>query len=431
MPIIAFVAAYMGITAVVVFTIPWLIRETSDRSTKAILIVILLVGVAVRLTQFGTPTILEDDYNRYLWDGAVVMSGASPFDHAPLDIMNDETGSAALQALASEHAQVLERVNYPVYRTVYPPVAQTAFALANLVKPLDLDAWRLVLLLFELGCLAFIYATLVRLGRSPLWLAIYWWNPLIIKEIANSAHMEPVLMLPVLAAGYLVLSGRAMGVSVCLALAAGVKIWPLLTLPALWRQLIGTPRLLLISVCSVGLILALVFWPIVASGLDETSGFVAFAREWKASSATILLSEWTISSILPGHENTSLMARLLIALIASAAILVICARRAPDLFTVLWRMFLIAAVIYVMSPSQTPWYFLWIAPFLCIFPVRGLLLASVTLPLHYLYFHLALHDLEALYRTGVVWVIWLPVWALLFFDAIIARQTPTGATRAA
>ena len=79
---------------------------------------------------------------------------------------------------------------------------------------------------------------------------------------------------------------------------------------------------------------------------------------------------------------------------------------------------MISAAVYLLSPSQFPWYFLWIAPFLCLFPVRGLLLASVLLPLHYLYFYFDAHDLKHVYINGVVWLMWLPVWALLAFDAI-------------
>ena len=421
MPIVAFVALYMTVTGVVVFTVPSLIRATSGKATQSILMVILLVGLAARLTQFGTPTILEDDYNRYLWDGAVVVSGASPFEHAPLDVQEEQSGSPVLQALGSENSHVLDRVNYPEYRTIYPPVAQAAFALANLVKPFDLDAWRLILLVLELGTVAFIYAILVRLGRSPLGLAVYWWNPLVIKEIANSAHMEPVLMLPVLAAGYFALRGRSVWATAWLAIAAGVKIWPLLTVPALWRQLHRSPRGLISSLCATGVILGLAFWPVLASGLDESSGFIAFARNWQASSAAILLSEWAVSSVTPGQEQAPLMARLILGLVALVAILMICARRAPDQSAVLWRMFLIATTIYLLSPSQTPWYFVWVAPFLCIFPVRGVLLASALLPLHYVYFHFALLDLETIYRNVVVWIIWVPVWTLLVFDMIVSR----------
>ena len=51
---------------------------------------------------------------------------------------------AGLDELLHEAGVILERINYPGLTTVYPPVAQAAFALAYWLKPWSLDAWRLV-----------------------------------------------------------------------------------------------------------------------------------------------------------------------------------------------------------------------------------------------------------------------------------------------
>ncbi|MEM8775538.1 MAG: glycosyltransferase 87 family protein [Pseudomonadota bacterium] len=428
MPLLSMVTFYVTATAVLVFTLPKLIVQTPGQIAGKLLIFVLLIGLVARVAQFGTPTIIEDDYNRYLWDGAVFAIGESPFQYAPLDVLESTVGSPELRALAQQGEHVLERVNHPEIRTIYPPVLQAVFALSHILAPFDLDGWRAVLLLFELGIAGLILRLLGQLNRSPLWLAFYWWNPLVLKEIANSAHMEPVLMLPVLLASYLILRARPVWSSACLALGAGVKIWPLLLCSVVWRENLRQFRILIAVLLATGFICLMVFLPVVTSNLDESSGFVAFAQNWKASSAAILVSEWVTGIFVSQPDTQATAARLLLGIALLISIALICYRPTEDSHKILHRVFLVVCAIYLLSPSQTPWYFVWIAPFLCIFPVRGLILASVLLPLHYLFFFLVLHDQEQLYRHGVVWVIWVPVWALLMFDFLHPRSASLRAT---
>lgn len=430
MPILAFVLCYMSVTGIVVSALPRLIANSPLISTKHIVYLVLLTGALARLLQLGAPTVLEDDYYRYLWDGAVVIAGESPFLYAPLDIEFGDAGGPVLADLAAQAGGVLDRINYPDLRTVYPPAAQAFFALSHLIAPFSLDGWRVVLFLSEIACVIAILLMLAHYGRSPLWIALYWWNPLVIKEIANSVHMEPVLMLPFLIAAVLVLRSRGIWASFFLALAAGVKIWPLLTVAAIWRQDILRLRPLLISAAIVAVVLAFMFWPIYVSGLNETSGFVAFAQNWRASSVMIILTEW-MSTVLPSAGLAAgTVPRLILGAVLMCIIASVCLRRANTPGEIVYRMFLIAAAIYLLSPSQTPWYFLWVAPFLCVFPMRGLALASVLLPMHYLFFYLDQRGLSAVYRYGIVWLIWLPVWGVLVFDYMKNRRALTAQTGA-
>ncbi len=51
-------------------------------------------------------------------------------------------------------------MNHSYLRSIYPPVAQAAFALAHWIGPWEVSAWRLVLLLFDtmtLGLLILVY----------------------------------------------------------------------------------------------------------------------------------------------------------------------------------------------------------------------------------------------------------------------------------
>ena len=44
---------------------------------------VLLVGAAMRLVMMCSTPILEDDFYRYLWDGAVLAHGFNPYAYAP------------------------------------------------------------------------------------------------------------------------------------------------------------------------------------------------------------------------------------------------------------------------------------------------------------------------------------------------------------
>ena len=419
MPIATFVALYCAVAIVFVILIPVLIRGATGDSV-GLLFLILLAGLMARLMLFGTPAILEDDYNRYLWDGAVTANGINPYQYSPQQIANGEVDNAMLYKLKTQSGEIFQRINYPEFSTVYPPAAQMVFALVYWISPFNLDALRLVLLIFEAGSVALILAILKHIQLSPLWVTLYWWNPLIIKEAGNSVHMEPLLMFPVLLACFLLLKGKTMLSSAALAVAAGVKVWPILLVIPIWRQLLSSPKRLIANGFVFGLVLAVMITPVLYAELNDHSGFGAFASQWQASSAAYLIAESIANWVWPYEwdavVDVTKIARFLLVLTLLFFIGAVSFKSAANWAMVMKRMFLITAAIYLLSPSNTPWYFIWIAPFLCFFPVKGLMLAGALIPLHYLFFHFNVRGQGEIYHDLIIWLIWLPVWGLLITD---------------
>jgi hypothetical protein len=81
---------------------------------------------------------------------------------------------------------------------VYPPVNQAVFAIATWSTPSGatigtrivwLKGW---LLLFDLATILVIAATLKLAKLHPAWLIAYAWCPLVIKEFANSGHLDAI-----------------------------------------------------------------------------------------------------------------------------------------------------------------------------------------------------------------------------------------------
>ena len=168
---------------------------------------VLLFGVVFRVILLGSNPIQEIDYYRYLWDGRVLLAGMNPFEYAPAEI--DENGPVAdgrsrpgrlweLTHRSESVRTIFERVHHREVPTIYPPAAQLVFAGSALVTPADSPVWahilvlRIILVGFDFGPM-FILAHLLLRVRLPAELCLaYGWCPLVLKEFANSGHLDAI-----------------------------------------------------------------------------------------------------------------------------------------------------------------------------------------------------------------------------------------------
>jgi hypothetical protein len=406
-------AIYLASVAV----IPALLRA-SPAVQRASLTLIVTVGVVARILMLPVEPVLEDDYHRYLWDGAMVANGLNPYTVAPEDAIGLEGTPRAV--LAEQSGVIVERINHPGLRTMYPPVAEGFFAIAYLLKPWSMTAWRLVCFTGELATLLLLFALLGEVGRSRVWAIVYWWNPIAIKETINSAHMEAVLTPLVLAALLLAIRRRPVAATGMLALAAGTKLWPVMLAPLVLRPLLATPRRLAVAVALLGGACLVWMLPLYLAGFDETSGFRAYAQNWKTNSALfpvlesltrLVLTPFAVAATTPGTLVRGLSAAALAALALGLA-----RTEARDGDDLLWRACLIVSVLFLLSPAQFPWYYLWPLPLLAIHPVRSLLAVTALVPIYYASFYFHARDTYEVYRTWVVWLVWVPVWLLMVRD---------------
>ena len=91
---------------------------------------ILAVGIAMRVLMIASVPVLEDDYFRYLWDGGVTVSGINPYSYSPENVLGNNGVPEKLTKLASDAGGILENINNPSVRSIYPPIAQAAVALS-------------------------------------------------------------------------------------------------------------------------------------------------------------------------------------------------------------------------------------------------------------------------------------------------------------
>jgi hypothetical protein len=212
---------------------------------------IALVAFAMRLILIGSTPIQEVDIYRYIWDGIVATQGISPFRYPPLAIADKDKSTCApeLQRLRSLVAQdagireTLHRVHFSELPTVYPTTSQFVFAGAAMVTPADTSVTTRLLIMkswivaFDLGALGLIWLLLRRFGKHSAWLIAWGWSPLVLKEFANSGHLDSIAVFFTLAATYVLAiqpTRRSLWASgLLMGLAVASKLYPVILL-LLW-----------------------------------------------------------------------------------------------------------------------------------------------------------------------------------------------------
>ncbi|HZE21126.1 MAG TPA: hypothetical protein VE082_03650, partial [Desulfobaccales bacterium] len=228
------------VAGAVYLTLVWRMPEVEPGAH--LLAWILLVGLVMRLIMLDSTPMLSGDYYRYLWDGAMVVNGFNPYQYTPAAVISGTGVPEALRQLAFQSGLVIGHISHPTLPSISPPFSQVIFALAYWLDPFSVTTLRLVLLGFEVITLALLVLLLRSLNLPLAALAIYWWNPLLVKEIINSCHMD-VLALPwLLGAAWFVLKAEPGRSFTALAGGVATEIWPLALLPLAARAFKGQAK---------------------------------------------------------------------------------------------------------------------------------------------------------------------------------------------
>lgn len=427
MPILPFAATFMAVGAMFLSAIPLIARSAALQpgDSQRLLLAIFAFGLGLRLLLLLSEPVLEVDFNRYLWDGAITAHGYNPYALAPQQVDGLPYHDIRLE-LSKASGTVFEQISYPALRTIYPPVAQAAFALSYLLEPWSLTAWRCICIAADACTFALIIDLLVRVKRPPLMVILYWWNPLVIKEIANSAHMEAILLPLVLAALSYAVRRRPVSAALMLTLATGVKLWPVMLFPLVLRPLTAQPRMLLFVLMGITSMLAAFAAPIWMGGLDPASGFVSFARHWSTNSALFPVLERVVAAGFSALSIDGLAAGSFVRMVAAAVVLGVAIQLAigpiGDANVQAGKWLLVISVLVLLSPAQFPWYVLWVLPFATLAPGIGWHTAAAIMPLYYTAFYFHDQSSYAAYETSIVWPLWIIIWAALAFDVVTCRR---------
>ncbi|MGQ0645342.1 MAG: glycosyltransferase [Elusimicrobiota bacterium] len=379
----------------------WHFLKSRREKKRFLLPLILLAGIAFRLTVFLAPPSLSDDIYRYLWDGRVQAAGLNPYFYAPDD--------PALEFLRDEnHAGI----NHKPIRTIYPPLAQAAFRSAAAVSP-ALSAQRLLFLAFDMALMVLLVFYLRLKKLPPENVLLYAWNPLVLVEFSSSGHMDSLGMFFLMAGLFAWEAGRRGGAGILWGLCFLGKFASLLLVPWMVLRRGGLRAFSAFLLTVAAGYAAYLRWPLgeVTAGLF--SGAAVYAKNWYFNAGLYAL----LSEITPFSG-----ASLKIALFGGAAALgLVLARRLPEDGIAAYAGILWAACL-AASPVVHPWYAAWLAPFLCLYPVRaGLLFTGLALSS---YLVLPEYRATGLWRlpAWVPWLEWGAPFALLVYDGIWKKR---------
>lgn len=385
---IALFATFLVISCLMFTAWFWRVRSTfetvqSGGANLKFLAVIFMVGLIARMVLLPSNPILEDDHYRYLWDGAVRAEGLDPYAHPPAKFatppdvaalsqqlgVEEDPVPAGYSAIADAGEQTLLRVNNPHIATIYPPPVQAVFAFAYRLSPFSLSALKMTFLCAEILSFIFLYLALRAITAGPFALTLYWWHPLVLKEFANSAHMDSVLIAALSLALWLLMSGRHKIAAAAIGLAAAVKFWPAMLMAALFAR----SRMFWIF-ATIGAVVAIALTAPQLLMLSEEAGLVRYSGDWQRNAlifaALEMLLFWT-------GDYAGTAARFIV-----TAVLVLVAftfwrgrdAKGSDHFLSLIpadplnRAGLLVLLLCLLSPTGYPWYAIWLLPFAVLRP---------------------------------------------------------------
>ena len=340
---------------------------------------LFLWALVFRLCGLAGGPFYEDDFYRYLWDAYRFATTGTPYGAAPEAFFVDPGVPALFQG-------VLDGINYPELPTIYGPVTQLVFLLGYWVQPASVSALQAILIAVDLATVVL----LLRLAPAAN-VMLYAWCPLVVKEVAFTAHPDGAGVCLLLAAIVLARNRRWRMAAACLGLAAGAKTFGLVLAPLVLAGARVRHWILF------GAVLGAVYAPFVLRGGTDLASLQVFAREWEFNSALFGL----LATVTPRFE-ARLVLGVLFAAFWGCYNFVYTRRAAHGIPRGDW----VYGALLAASPVINPWYLLWLLPFAAVHPSVWAWTASVAILLGYVT-GLNLHDYEMHPYAQPPWARWL------------------------
>jgi alpha-1,6-mannosyltransferase len=401
-----------------VFAVWWTFqRKKFPRNT---LLIILIGGTLFRLILVPLdPPRLSTDIYRYIWDGRLQGVSINPYLYLPVD--------PRLARLRDD--SIYPHINRKEYaHTIYPPVAQIFYFVVTRVTQ-SIPGFKGVLVLVDLVTVGLVAATLRAIGQPAERVIVYAWHPLPIFEFGASGHIDS-LMICFIALALFARAHQKFGIAgFALGAATLVKFIPVILLPAIykrWDKKLPIAFTITLVVC---------YLPYVISAGAGVLGFLPqYAKEEGLQSGEryyllVLIDyilDWCgVVHDLPPAVFTSMASALL------GAIAIWALYRQPPFGREnseiqgqwIFSAFVLALTFSTLLSSYYPWYYSWLALFLCFVPNSAAL--AMTLMLWPLYRSLFDQSADDLFRFQSR--VFLPFFALLVLTWIMrTRSSRTG-----
>jgi hypothetical protein len=339
-------------------SLPWLagtyiaVREQSSRGSDTALV--LGVAVILRASFLLTDPVLSDDVFRYVWDGRVQHAGINPYLYAP-----DDPNLAPLREALPE---VYAGINNKDIPTLYPPLMQILFYAATAVSS-SLLWMKAFFTLFDLALVYALTRLLAAHAQSPAGAGL---------RLESSSHRRDRGKRPQRRGRGFLRRHRALGVrrkrevgSIALAPHPASRSSPD-SRSFLFARFVRSR-----TFWAVPFAMALAILPYASAGGLAFRGLSEYALRWRAND-----SLFHVLFLLTGSLSS---AKLVVAGFLVALTLWLFWRKTPPVPALFWTL----GAILLLTPTVHPWYLLWIAPLLAVFPHPAWLFLEASVALSY------------------------------------------------
>ncbi len=365
--------------------------------------IVILSAIIFRLILLPGVPVHENDIYRYIWDGKVALTGINPYKYPPIEasikpnVADLETRSDSpavetglkpvstmigddfekLKTIRDEDPKSYARISFKDIHTIYPPLAQGIFAFAAVIAPGSVLFIKSLFVLFDTGVIFLMFIILKRLKQNPLYMVVYAWNPLILKEFANSGHYDSIALFCVMFAVHMLIRGKPLFSAAGLGLGTLAKFYPLIFIPFLLIKKQYRAFFVSIFIIVAGY---LVFFRWGETGyLSVFSGFMTYTQVWVNNGFIYSLVNSLVTS--PG-ANSIILSKIICGIIYIAMWIYILVNTRP----IIEKIFHAVTLLFLLSPVGFPWYFCWVIPFLCIYRSWALITLSYLLVFYYFVF---------------------------------------------
>lgn len=337
----------------------WLVLRNRQMITKGQIILVFAFAIVFRTILVFSQPRLSDDMYRYVWDGRVQANQINPYLFPP----------DARELVRLRDGKIWAFVNRKSVVTVYPAGAELAYAAIWRIWPDNVHWYQAVMTAGDLLAGVLLLFLLRDLGRSQLAVLIYLWSPLVIFESAHSAHIDG-LVLPFLVGAWLAHTRKRDGLTgSLLGAATGLKLYPVLLLPILWRLRDSQGRFRPAFATPLAFLAGFVFpyLPYLSAGTRVIGFLPDYFKEQFNPGLMAILDE----GVRRAGGKPELVAILLLAAALIAIYAVSFLRPNQARGSAIRRCIWPIGAFTLLTRNLFPWYMLWLVPLVAVFLAPG------------------------------------------------------------
>jgi alpha-1,6-mannosyltransferase len=309
------------------------------------------LAIALRIYVLLFDPLLSSDIYRYVWDGRVQASGTNPYRYFPAD-----------EALAFlRDGAIFHHINRAdTAATIYPPVAQLFFLIVTRFGE-GVTVMRLALLGCEVVTVTVIVLLLRRMNRPVTRVIAYLWHPLPLWEIANSGHVDALMVALMMVGLFIALTGHALRGAVLIALSVLVKPFAAPVFAGIWRPWdLKMPLVVIVTVSLCYLPYLSVGWGVLGfltKGYLTEEGISAGNDLW-------LLSLWRL--VFGEHQGDVAAYVVVAALVLLLKGFSVARNSDRTIASALGDINMLLLLTLLLVSPNYPWYFLIVTPFVAL-----------------------------------------------------------------